>query len=306
MGFFNKTKPEEQKKENQTLGIEKNNVNINNDDGAMIVAKNEVETEKKTAKNEGTMPILVQIIDVWGTSAKEQTSFGVEKLVEGSNVYLYNKNRNFKEPMPEDTDDYKKYKLDEVKRELEKLDNKLRAARQEKKEADALDLEQQIRIYKGYERSLTLQGRGSYLHFSEDRFGGKPLFKFVRKGMFRLPVFFNTDIDTLYIPSEAKIKTGAQLLKENEEKNGNHDNTLKIINIILTIIIALIFLASLYFSYKASVIPAETANVLVNVTENLNDISRNLMWHTDILLNVSNSSGVPIPTPPVGETVIVK
>lgn len=290
MGFFNKDKKDEVKVDAPIVQpIVEPKVEVKPETKLDDVSTPKTKEEKKQAKNEGSMPITVIIYDVWGTTRKFQTRFGVEKLVEGSNLYLFNKLREFKEPIPEDSDEYKKFKLDELKKLIEKKEKELEKSRQEKREADSLDFEQDLRIYKGWKRSLELQGRGSYMSFDYDREGGKPVFEFVRKGVFKLPVFFNVEIDTLYIPSEAKLKTAAQLLKENDEKNGKPD-MFKIATIVLLVILSVLVLAAFYFMYKTQQFPAEISANLGNTTQLLAQIADRLSFHTDFLINATNST----------------
>ena len=129
------------------------------------------------------------------------------------------------------------------------------------------------------------------MSFDYDREGGKPVFEFVRKGVFKLPVFFNVEIDTLYIPSEAKLKTAAQLLKENDEKNGKPD-MFKIATIVLLIILSVLVLAAFYFMYKTQQFPAEISANMGNTTQLLAQIADRLSFHTDFLINATNSTDV--------------
>lgn len=249
----------------------------------MIKEKEEEKNKKKKLENQGEevksdkdSPYNVKICDIWGTTSKDQTSFGVKRWIEGSNVYLYNEKMGFKEPIPEDTDDYKQYKLEDIDKELFRLDNKLKNKQYENKQ----DLLTNIKRLKNWKRSIELQGRGAYMRLGYD---GKPYFEFDRIGNFRMPVFKNVDKSLLYTPSESKIKLGSELIIENTQKNGDPNKSIKLISIVLIVCLILTIGIFAYATYKTNELPDvcsanldKASAVYVNSANKIDRIAGNL------------------------------
>jgi len=177
-------------------------------------------------------PYKVYIKDVYGSSTKKLKPFGVERWIDENTatVYLRNIEMTFKERLPEDSDDFKMYNLEEVSKNIKILEKKL--AKETKKDGDEniKDIQYSLLIAKKHQRSLKLQGRGSYMNIDDD---GVPYFVFRRRGMFKLPEFDNVDLDTLYTPSETKIKKASELLDMKKEKYSRFNKNITTINMIL-------------------------------------------------------------------------
>jgi hypothetical protein len=263
------------------------------------VEKPEKEIKEPTdekVNSEKDYPYNVRICDIWGTTSKDTATIPVQRRIINSNVYLYNEKYGFKEPIPEDNDDFKDYKIDEVESQLKNLNKKLinKNSNENKK-----DIRQQIRRLKGIKSSIQLQGRGSYLRLGES---GKPYFEFDRVGNFKMPVFKNIDKSLLKTPDEAKIKLGSELIRENEEKNGDPNKGIKMLNLVLTIILALLVCTFAFFTYTTAKVPKvctegfqQTANIINGAAEKfgesaetLNNISsRVYIKQPDIKINMT-------------------
>ena len=240
------------------------------------------DSEHEQVKSEKEFPYDVKICDIWGTTSKDQVKFPVQRRIIDSNVYLFNQKYGFKEPIPEDNDDFKDYKLEEVETQLKKLEKKVN----DRKSTDnKKGLRQQIRRLKGIKSSIQLQGRGSYMRLDEN---GRPYFEFDRVGNFKMPVYKNIDKSLLKTPDEAKIKLGSELIKENEEKNGDPNKGVKLLNIVITILLVISLCTCLYFNYKAIDVPEVCANNLKETSLIINAAARKFDNSASSLENVSS------------------
>jgi len=219
------------------------------------------ETDKKNKKIESgnKFHYRVYIKEIEDNYTHKKGHFGVERYIDKDKgiVMLRNLDKNFDEPKPSSDTSYKIYKLEEVKKKIHELEKSLaKEIKIDDPRINRKDIEEELRIYKGYERSLMLQGKGSYLNIDED---GTPYFVFRRKGNFRLPEYDNVDIDTIYTPTEAKIKKGSELLDmKNEKYNKFAKNVTTIATVFL--IIGIIFLGiNMYWSYKINKLSDESA-----------------------------------------------
>lgn len=226
---------------------------------------------------------IVQLNDVEGTTTVRKAPFGAKRYIDGANVYLVNEKIGFKEPFPEDSDEYKQYKIEELDDRIKAIEGRLDDNKKKRlaRTPEILDMIQDLKVMRGFKRSLELAGKGSYMQISQEH-GGRPLYTFDRKGNFKLPVFKNTDYSLLYVPVEADIALAGDLLKLNEDANGNKDNMIKLANLALTILLIVGFLGLMYFVYETSQTPtvivegladivsvqAEIADKLQNVTGN--------------------------------------
>jgi len=256
--------------------------------------KTQAEKEKEDkikANDKEEWDFLVELNDVWGTSSKRYDPFGVKRAIIGGNVFLVNEKIGFKEPQPEDSDDYKSYKIDELTTEIAKIEKKLKEIKSKDGKETTRDLIQDIKILKGWKRSLELQGRGSYANLSGKRDNGMPYFIFDRKGNFKLPVFKNVDYSLLYVPSETNISEASDLLKENNDKNNLNAAQLRIINYILTFILVICICGMFYFIYKTNNTQALYVNGgLSNLTESINNIVNQNSETINIIADVINSN----------------
>jgi len=208
--------------------------------------KTDVNNEK--VNSEKQYPYDVKICDIWGTTSKDQVKIAVQRRIFDSNVYLYNEKAGFKEPLPEDNDDFKDFKLEDINKELSSLDKQLN----KKDNVNKKGLRQQIRRLKGFKSSIEVQGRGSYMRLDEN---GRPYFEFDRVGNFKMPVYKNIDKSLLKTPDEAKIKNCSELLRENLEKNGDPNKHVKLLNIAILIVLVLTLCFFGYLTYKTSDMP---------------------------------------------------
>jgi len=111
-----------------------------------------------------------------------------------------------------------------------------------------------------------LQGKGSYLNIDED---GKPYYVFRRKGNFKLPEFDNVDIDTLYTPSESKIKKASELLEMKREKYSKFQRNAATL-LVTFFVIQLLFLGGLvYWSFKLNTMSNDSA--ITQMQERIDD-----------------------------------
>ena len=253
----------------------------------------EVKTkDKKQVKDEKDYPYYVILNDVWGTSSKQQVKVPVRRWIDGSNVYLYNEKSSFKEEMPEDTDEYKEYKIEELTKKIFLTEEKIKAKNSNN---SIKDLQQDLRIYKSWLKSLQLQSRGSYMNLDLD---GKPFFEFDRKGMFRMPVFKNIDYSLKYVPDESKIKEASDLIMENNKANGDNDNSLKYLTIAMALILGLMIAWLGYLTYNSNILTSELGQNLVEITNSVANIGINLNDNTNDLLNLTSQINNTQPVTP--------
>lgn len=249
-------------------------VNVNKNDFTEPEYQEKVELEKgekkesnESIKTDGQYPYTVELWDVWGSTSKKAVRFGAKRFIEHGNVFLVNEKRGFIEPFPEDTAEYKQYKKEEITKEIEKKQRLLSNIKTLKNPQNSeKDLREDIRILKGFLRSLELDGKGSYMLIDSDSAGARPLFMFDRRGNYRLPVFKNVDVSLMYIPTEAKITEASDLIRENDSKNGK--NTLNLATAGLFVLLILLVFGAMYFAYKTSALPTEFIEVLKDIAVN--------------------------------------
>lgn len=253
MGFFNKTEKEK-------------NVKTKESEAGEVMPEKVVQADINKE-----YPFVVQLCDIEDNTIIRRKPFGAKRHIDGANVYLVNEKVGFQEPFPRDTDEFKQYTLSQLDDKIETSESKLAKLRNPKKKtetkrttAEELDLMHEIKLFKGYKRSLELSGKGSYMLIAGD-YEGRPLYQFNRIGNFKVPVFTNIDYSLRYMPLEADLATAGELLKLNEEKNGNTDNTFKLTMIGLSVVLGLVIVAALYFNYKAVTLTPELAEAFVNV-----------------------------------------
>lgn len=220
-------------------------------------------TEKKK------YPYRVYIKDIGGSSTKKQLHFGVERFIDidNSTVWLFNPDYNFKEIMPEDTDDFKIYKIEEVKDKIAELEIALaKEIKKDDPDVNKKNIEYELRLFRNRLRSLQLQGRGSYQNYDED---GTPYYTFRRKGNFKFPEFDNVELDTMYTPSETKIKRASELLDMKNQKYSKFQKNLT--SITMTFFILLVICAGLlvWWSFKLSALSNESA--VVQLQQNIDE-----------------------------------
>lgn len=235
-------------------------------------------TKKVMAESTKGFEYDVELYDVWDTTSKRLPIFGANRIIEDNNVYLYNPKSGFKVLFPENSEEFKQYTLDTLKLLIKNIEKKIKLVVAGKTEHSLRDLKKELRIHNNYKRSLELQGRGSYMILTST---GRPLFMFDRIGNLKMPLFKNVDRSLIYTPTEQKTQEVVQLLKENEEKNGEQKRlTLSTYALLLILILAII--ATVYLAYK-------TAGLDIEVTQALADIGSSLVEVTKDLNSVSSS-----------------
>ncbi len=240
----------------------------------------------KSVKISDDFQYVIELYDIWGSNTKRLPRFGAKRLIEGGNVYLFNKDKEFKEPMPQDTDEYKQYSLEKIEEELEDLEDKKDNT---KNVSDLKDIEQDIKHLERHKSSIELQGTGSYIIFDEDSKGGKPIISFDRVGNFKLPIYKNIDKSLLYTPNEANIAEASDLLKENLDKNGNNDNGIKLVTLALIAFLLIAICTFGYMTYKTGQNSAERSVNDALLAEHLIKVSENLDEATGKLNNITKN-----------------
>jgi hypothetical protein len=247
------------------------------------------ESKNDNVSTKDDYPYIIELYDVWGSTSKRAVRFGAKRFIEGGNVFLVNEKKGFKEPQPEDSEDYKSYKLEEVEQELKNKDKELQSVRKNKdnNSLSERDILEDIRVLKGFKRSLQLQGKGSYMIVDGDASGGKPLFMFDRRGNYKLPIFKNIDISLMYLPNEAKITEASDLIRENDEKNKK--NIVNVAAGVFLVLIVIAFFGMVFFLYKVSGVPADYISTLQTLTEAVNNMALDFSQSTDLLQGINQS-----------------
>lgn len=211
--------------------------------------------------------------------------FGANRVYDGKNVFLYNEKIGFKEPIPENNDEYRQHKLEEIEDSIKDIEKQIKKVREGKLNWSLKDLKKDLRIYNNFKRSLLLNGSGSYQTFNSN---GKRMYMFDRRGDLKLPLFKNTDISTMYIPSEQKTQEVMQLLKENKDKNGEeHRVTLATYGLI--IFLGLLAIGFGFVMWKVTGIPLDVGQQLADVATTLADVTKDLNSVTDSMNNITTN-----------------
>lgn len=248
---------------------------------------NDTLTTSESVNTKNEYPYIIELYDVWGSTSKRAVRFGAKRFTDGKNVFLVNEKRNFKEPFPEDTEDFKNYTIDKIDGEIEELLSKLE---KDKKSANPkvskLETFKQVEVLKGFKRSLELQGKGSYMIIDSDSAGARPVFMFDRRGNYKLPVFKNIDVSLMYLPTESKLTEASDLIKENDDKN--QKKVLNLATMGLFIILVILVGAGMFFAYKTATSDNDYIDALNNIAENQNRITNVLTDNIDMLQNITN------------------
>jgi hypothetical protein len=233
------------------------------------------ETEKKKVNSKNTFEYSIEIYDVWDTTSKRITPFGASRIVEGNSSYLFNEQKGFKEPFPENNLEYKEYELETVLTKIDEIEKKIKESENSKNKNplnSIKDLKRELRLYRGYKRSIELRGNGSFMILNSD---GVPTFQFDRLGNIKFPLYKNVDRSTIYTPSELKTKNISKIIKDNDEKNGQ-EQIIKWSTYVLLILLVLGVCFMFYMGYKMQKLPIDVANTLNIVAENMQDIGKSL------------------------------
>jgi hypothetical protein len=277
MGFFNKQEKEK-------------NVKTKDSEAGEVMPEKVVQADINK-----DYPFVVQLYDIEDNTVIRRKPFGAKRHIDGANVYLLNEKTGFKEPFPRDTDEFKQYTITQLEEKIESTLKKLDKLRKPEKKsetkrttAEELDLMHELKLFKGYKRSLELSGKGSYMLIAGD-YEGRPLYQFNRIGNFKVPVFTNIDYSLRYMPLEADLATAGELLKLNEDKNGNTDNTFKLTMIGLAVVLGVVIIAALWFNYKAITINPDLADAFINIANTQSNIVEKLGEIVTDLGNVTAS-----------------
>lgn len=240
--------------------------------------------EKKKVNSGSTFEYSIEVYDVWDTTSKRITPFGANRIVEGNSSFLYNEQKGFKEPFPENTAEFQEYDKDQIDEKIIELENKIKTINKSNSNQGTKDYKKQLRIFRGYKRSIELRGNGSFMILNSD---GVPTFMFDRIGNVKLPIYKNVDRSTLYIPSELKTKNVTKIMKDNDEKNGN-EQMVKISTYVVLVLLLLSLVFMFYMGYKMQKLPLDVAQVLSVVAENMESIGKSLnTLESELIINES-------------------
>lgn len=227
----------------------------------------------------------IELYDVSDITSKRLKPFGANRIIEGNNVYLYNPKNGFKEPFPENSEEYKDFKLEELDKEIKATLNNISKINKGKSDRSLKDEKKQLRVLRGYKRSLELQGRGSYLIVNSN---GKFMYMFDRVGNIKMPLFKNVDRSLIYTPTELKTKEVTQLLKENDTKNGEPERV-RLSTYSAAILMFLAAITLFYFSYKTASIPDNFLEYMKIQAEYFKVIGQDLNSLNESISNIVSS-----------------
>lgn len=242
-------------------------------------------SKKLMASASNSFEYDVELYDVWDTTSKRLPIFGANRIIEDNNVYLFNPKTGFKELFPENSEEFKQYTLDTLNILIKNIEKKISQVVSGKKEYSLRDLKKDLRIHNNYKRSLELQGRGSYMILSAT---GRPMFMFDRVGNVKMPLFKNVDRSLIYTPTEQKTQEVVQLLKENDEKNGEQKRlTLSTYALLLLLVMAVI--GTLFIAYKTAGLDAEVITTLAEIGVNFAEGAKDLNSANTIMFNITEN-----------------
>lgn len=284
------------KKKNKGLNSEKINMPDNFPGENKSNTDNNTHTQVKQTDSYG---YNIELYDVWDTTSKRLKPFGANRIIEDNNVYLFNPQNGFKEPFPENSDDFKAYKLEELDKSISVTTKNIDNIKKGKSDRSLKDEIKELRMLKNYKRSIELQGRGSYMILDAT---GKPTFMFDRVGNIKMPLFKNVDRSLIYTPTELKTKEITQLLKENEEKNGE-ERRVKLSTYAAAVILFLVAIAFVYFTYKTNQLPSEFVDALVAIANNYESVSQGLNSLNESVTNIASQQSPDLSINPTTNTV---
>lgn len=275
---------------------------INQDKEAQIKQVQEINNKYNRHKVDATDldGYDIELWDVWDTTSQRKPVFQAKRIIENNNVYLFSQNPYFKEMFPENSEEYKQYKLDELDERIASIEKSIKQVNAGKLDWSLKDLKKELRITKGYKRSLELQGRGSYMVLNSN---GRRMFMFDRIGNLKMPLYKNVDRSLIYTPTEQKTQEVIQLLKENKDKNGQEQMIkLSTYGILILMLLTLCFM--IFIGYKMSNLPldvtdnlASIGNALAEVTKDLNNVSSSINY-------IAETSGETIPKVEPGKQTV--
>lgn len=248
--------------------------------------------ETKMTRDTDSSEFLIYMHDTFGSGVRDLEPVKVNRTIQNGNVWLINEKLNFKEPQPENNNEYKNYLLEEIEKKINDLETE-RSSVLKKKIKDTKrslkDLEQDLIFYRGYERSLKLQEEGSYLNISRLSDGRLPYYRFLRKGNFKLPLFMGVETGLIRVPNEFNIREAGDLLKENVEKN-NPEKFLLIGRWIMLVLLIAAFLFLIYISYKSNSSVGVCSEAFKNISNAFINVADNGQLNTDLLTELVNNT----------------
>ncbi len=163
-----------------------------------------------------------------GGTVREIKTIYVDRWVDEADnvVYLKNDSKNvqFLEIFPQQIQDFKNYDVEEVDELIADIIDKLKRERKhDSTEINDNDLEYELLQLRAKERSFQFKKDASYLSFDEK---GRATFHFLREGSTFFPFKWNTDTNTIFVPSDNRKKSASIALRNKENKY----NTKKIIS----------------------------------------------------------------------------
>lgn len=252
----------------------------------------EKKEDKKKVNAKNSYEYSIEIYDVWDTTSKRISPFGANRIVEGNSSYLFNEQKKFKEPFPENNLEYKEYELETVNDKINEIEKEIKTSENSKTKNplnSIKDLKRKLRVYRGYKKSIELRGNGSFMILNTD---GVPTFQFDRLGNIKFPLYKNVDRSAIYTPSELKTKNISKIIKDNDGKNGK-EQTLKFSTYILLILLVLGVCFMFYMGYKMQQLPVDVANTLSIVAENMQEIGKSLnSLENELLLNETDADKI--------------
>lgn len=251
--------------------------------------KEENET-KKSINTTSTFQYEIELYDVLDSMHIRRPAFGANSVYEGNNRYLVNEKLKFKEPFPSSDPEYKKYTILEIDKKLKAIDARKEKAAKGLIDDSIKDLEVQALALKRHRRSLEIQGDAQYSIINGS--SGKPLFTFDRVGAYKVPVAKNADSALVYRPTETRTSYVQMLIKDNEEKNGE-EKRLNIGTYGLIILLILLVIVMLFLIWKMYQAPGQSAELLMNVSNNLVDVTKDLNTFTDSVIDMAKNYANP-------------
>lgn len=251
--------------------------------------KEENET-KKNINTTSSFQYEIELYDVLDSMHIRRPAFGANSVYEGNNRYLVNDKLKFKEPFPSSDPEYKKYTILEIDKKLKAIDVRKEKAAKGLTDDSIKDLEVQALALKRHRRSLEVQGDAQYSIINGS--SGKPLFTFDRVGAYKVPVAKNADSALVYRPTETRTSYVQMLIKSNDEKNGE-EKRLNIGTYGLIILLILLVIVMLFLIWKMYQAPGQSAELLINVSNNLVDVTKDLNSFTDSVIDMAKNYANP-------------
>jgi hypothetical protein len=185
--------------------------------------KNKEKKEEEAQKSEAAKPdYKVTIWEDVGYSVREVKTFYAYRFVdEDKTPFIQNEDLKFIELYPQDLKDIVPLNAAEIEKKLKEIEAKLKEIRNKKiedykeDEPNTQDLEFEILKLKAKQRGLKYDKSGSYVSFDSK---GQVCFNFKRQGNTFFPFKWDTNTDTVFVPSDGVTKKAGILLRNKENK----------------------------------------------------------------------------------------